>query len=156
MGIYMKFGSVKGDATHSDHKDWVELQSIQFGIGRSITMTVGAVQNREASHPSISQITVTKPMDGSSYKFFEEACIGKDGQKCTIHLVTNENQVFAEYEMENTLIAGYNISSGGDRPLETLSLNFTKILYKYSVMGADNKSSTKYTSGYDIATGKKV
>lgn len=156
MGIYMKYGSIKGDATHADHKDWVEVQSLQFGIGRSIMTPVGAAQNRESSHPSISQVSITKNMDGSSYKFFEQACIGKTGEKCTIHLVTNENQVFAEYELENTLIAGYNVSTSGDRPAETISLNFTKIIYKYAVMGSDNKSSTTYTAGYDISTAKKV
>jgi len=41
--IYMKYGSVSGDVAAAGHKDWIELNSFQWGVTRSIgSPTTGA------------------------------------------------------------------------------------------------------------------
>ena len=37
------------------------------------------------------------------------------------------------------MVSGYSVSSGGDRPTESISLNFTKILYEFNEMNAKNE-----------------
>ncbi|MBV8186069.1 MAG: type VI secretion system tube protein Hcp, partial [Alphaproteobacteria bacterium] len=34
MAIYMKFGDVKGQVTTDGFKDWIELNSMQYGVSR--------------------------------------------------------------------------------------------------------------------------
>src|SRR3546814_18416299 len=63
MAIYAKIGKINGDATHEDHKQWMTLDSLQWGVGRAIMTPVGSAKNREASEPSVSEVTVTKQMD---------------------------------------------------------------------------------------------
>ncbi|MEO5369660.1 MAG: type VI secretion system tube protein Hcp [Magnetococcus sp. DMHC-1] len=157
MAIYVKFGSINGDATHDTHKKWVDVLSIQWGVGRSVGGTVvGSTKNREASHPSVSEMTFHKPMDGSSYKWFEESVVGKAGNKCEIDLVSNDNEIYARYVLENAMVSGYSVSSSGDRPTETISLNFTKIEFKYTPFDKDHKAGSPVTAGYDLSTAKKV
>lgn len=156
MAIYMKLGDIKGDATQSEHKDWITLGSMQFGIGRGISTPVGSAKSREASHPSVSEITVSKAMDGSSFGLIQEAVIGAQGLKCEIHIVSNDNKIICKYELENTLISGYSVSTGGDQPTESLSLNFTKFSFTYNVYDKDAKTLTPQTTGYDITTATKV
>lgn len=157
MAIYLQIKNIKGNVTESAHKDWIECSSLQFGIGRAISTTVGAAKNRESSMPSISEISVTKMMDDASPKLFEQACVG-DGDQYVIHLTkTGEGaEIYTEYTLEDCMISGYSVSSGGDRPSESISLSFTKLIMKYTPYDDKNKKGTPVSAGYDLTTGKKI
>lgn len=156
MAIYVKFGDIKGSATHQDHKDWLDITSMQWGVGRAISTPVGAAANRESSEPSISEVTLTKNMDVSSAKLLSEACSGKTGKEVEIDLVTtgDPGNTYAKYKLHDALISGYSVSTGGDRPSESLSINFTKITFTYTPYDKDNKAGNPITVDYDISTSK--
>ena len=56
--------------------------------------------------------------------------------------------------LTNALISGYSLSSGGDRPSESISINFTKIEYKHIPYDDKNKAGTPVTVSYDLSTTK--
>jgi type VI secretion system secreted protein Hcp len=134
MALFMEYNGIKGDVTESKHKEWIEIHSLQFGAGRAITTPSGATAGRECSVCSVSEITVSKPMDKASQMLMRESMIGAvPGKKVVIEQVTtgqgNKAETTLKLELENCMISGYSVSSGGDRPQESLSLNFTKITY---------------------------
>lgn len=158
MAIYMQMDKIKGNVTADGHKEWIELDSFQFGVGRAIATSVGKGKDREASAPSISEISVTKSMDESSPFLFQEATVGL-AKKVTIHFVTtgaSKVETYLEYILENCMVSGYSVSSGGDRPSESVSLSFTKITLNYMVFDESGKQSSKFPAGYDLELGKKV
>jgi type VI secretion system secreted protein Hcp len=74
-----------------------------------------------------------------------------------IHVVKADQGKFTsyvEYEFENTLISGYSLSSGGDKPSESISFNFTKIQVKYTPTDKTGAQGTPVTAAYDIALAK--
>jgi type VI secretion system secreted protein Hcp len=153
MPIYVQYADIKGSVTEAGHTDWVDVTSFQWGVGRGIASPTGRSANREASAPSISEITVTKSMDKSSYKWLEHALQGK-GVKCTIHFAktdANKLETYASYVLENCMVSGYSISSGGDRPTESISINFTKIEFLFNEMGVENAKTESPRVFYDIA-----
>ncbi len=155
MAIYLKYGAIKGDATHEEHKDWIACDSVQWGVGRSISTPAGATENREASEPSVSEVTCTKPMDIASIHIFKEACTGNEGVDSTIHLVQtgSPGRLVCEYKLTNSLISSYSASSGGDTPSESFSINFTKMEFKY--VNYDPKGAASPASAsYDLQTTK--
>lgn len=152
--LYMKYDGIDGDATHKGHEKWIELSSFQVGIGRGITGgTTGGGANREASAPSISEITVTKTMDASSNALYQEALYGAKGKKVTFHFVTTDNppKVIKEVKLEEALISSFSTSSGGDRPTEALSLNFTKFEIVCTPTGVDATDKAPKRVFYDVA-----
>jgi len=160
MPIYLQYdgGSVKGDVTADGHQDWIELTSFQFGVGRGISSPTGGSKDRESSAPSVSEITVTKEQDAATGKLLTEAYQGK-GVKAVIHLCKTDKgklETFMEYELEDTMISGYSISSGGDRPTESLSLNFTTINCAPKVLDKDGNLSAGPKVKYDIGQAKVV
>ncbi len=161
MPIYIKYGDIKGDVTAEGHKGtdgWVEVNSFQFGIGRGISSPTGGGSDRESSAPSVSEIVVTKPMDKSSYRWMEESLWG-EGVAVQIDFCKTDKdklEVYASYKLENCMVSGYSVSSGGDRPSESLSLNFTKILYEFHEMKSKNEKGDSPKAGWDIAEAKKV
>lgn len=160
MPIYIKYGDIKGDVTAEGHlgsDGWVEVGSFQFGIGRGISSPTGGSKDREATAPSISEIVVTKPMDNSSYAWMEHALYG-EGQKVTIDFVKTDKdklEVYAQYLLEGALVSGYSVSSGGDRPSESISINFTRIEFVFTQMGSENEAGENPRTSYDMAKAKK-
>ncbi|HZL34677.1 MAG TPA: type VI secretion system tube protein Hcp [Tepidisphaeraceae bacterium] len=158
--IYMQFGDIKGDVQVSGYAGDIELNSFQFGVGRGISSPTGGSSDRESSAPSVSEITITKAMDKASPLLFSSILSGPSTPEVDIFFVNiirgqggRSTQVYAEYQLSNVLISGYSVSSGGDRPTESLSLNFTKIVYTHITQNADG-TTTPTSVGYDLAQAK--
>ena len=161
MPIYIKYGDIKGDVTAEGHKGtdgWVEVSSFQFGIGRGISSAAGGGADRESSAPSVSEIVVTKTMDKSSYRWFEESLWGEGAEVQIDFCKTDKDklEVYTSYKLSDCMVSGYSVSSGGDRPSESISINFTKILYEFNEMNSKNASGETPKAGWDIAGAKKV
>lgn len=157
MPIYMKYEGIEGSAT-GNYKGWIELESCQMGTGRSITSPTGSSTSRESSAPSISEIVITKYQDISSTHLFREALHGK-GKKVTIDFVKSADcgAPYLSIELENTLISNFSISGhGGDghnKPMESLSLNFTKISFSTKATEcAKDPKAVKDRAMWDLAT----
>lgn len=152
--IYMKYGTITGDVTATGHEQWIEVNSFQFGISRTISAPTGGSSDRESSAPSVSEITITKPMDSSSPNLLNEALQGT-GQTVTIDFVktgpAGQPITYAEYTLSNTLVSGYSVSSSGDNPTESISLAFTKFTFQFTPQNSDGSLGTPGTVGYDIA-----
>jgi len=163
MAAYLKYGEIKGESLAEGHKGsdgWIEVGSVQWGCGRAISTPVGTSSKREASSPSISEITLTKLMDSTSAKLAKEGLVGK-AVEATIELVeTGESKLetYLTLTLTNAMISGYSFSSGGGRPSESLTLNFTKIEYTYQ--GYDDKgkidTAKKGNVIYDLTAAKTV
>jgi type VI secretion system secreted protein Hcp len=160
MPIYMKYGSIAGDVTESGHATWIELNSFQWGVGRGVSSPTGSSEDRESSAPSVSEITVTKEFDKASVKLLTEAYQGTgDGDAKTVQIDfvrTNKGKldVYSTFTLSNVIISGYSLSSGGDRPSESLSLNFVKIETKVTPMKPDGTADNAVTITYDLGQAK--
>jgi type VI secretion system secreted protein Hcp len=161
--IYLKIDGVEGTVTEDSHKNWIELESFQWGVGRGISTPVGRASDREASMPSISEIVVSKIMDKASINIFDLSLSDAKGKKYEIDFVKTatsaggKNETFLHYELENCLISAYSLSSGASSaPAETISLNFTKITEKYVDYGPTNADGKGVTKGYDVGAAKTI
>jgi type VI secretion system secreted protein Hcp len=65
-------------------------------------------------------------------------------------------EVYATYKLSDCMVSGYSVSSGGDRPTESISLNFTKIIYEFTEMKSKNEGGDKPVTGWNIGEAKKV
>jgi type VI secretion system secreted protein Hcp len=160
MAIYLEYEGIKGNVTADGYKDHIAVQSIQFGVGRGISMEPGKLSNREATRPTLSEITISKVADTSATSFFKEAVTGSAGKKATFKFVqTGSDKVveYMTYTLEDVLVSGYSISgsSEGD-PIESISLSYAKILVAYNDFDKTNKSSNPQRAGYDLTTAKPL
>lgn len=158
MAIYMHFQGIEGNVTAKGFEKWIEVQSFQFGSGRGISTPTGRAANRESSAPSISEVVVTKMMDKASPMLFEQGLVGLTGKEVKIHITRTgkEMETLCTYKFEDTLVASYSVSSGGDAPVESLSLNFVKFEYKYKGSDATGASGGAMTVAYDIGAAKTM
>lgn len=157
MALFMKFGDIKGSATEEHHKEWISINSFQFGVGRGISSPTGASADREASLPSVSEIVVTKEQDASSGPLFNQALGLADSVDVTIDFISTgkEDTPYLQYLLTDVLISGFSQSSGGDRPSESLSLNFTKIEMKIAGSDPGNDQAPGASFVWNLATQAK-
>lgn len=152
MPIYMKIEGIEGTVT-GKYKGWIELESCQLGVNRHLNN-----RSETGGAPSVSEIVITKFQDASSPALFKEALYGS-GKKVSIDFVQGNEAPYLSIELENTLISNYSVSGrggqGNEKPMESLTLNFTKITYstKPTSTSKDTKNSPDKAT-WDLAVSK--
>lgn len=153
--ILLKFATpINGDSVVNGHDKWITIASLQMGVGRAISSS-GGRGDRETSNPSFSELTLTKSTDIASADLFMQAICGKSLGKAEIHFVQTggsdkKQQVYLKIELTDAIVSSYSASSGGDRPSESFSLNFTQISYQYDAFSGD-KITTGTPKKWDLS-----
>ena len=160
MAIYLEYEGIKGNVTADGYADHMRIESIQFGVGRGITMEPGNLANREATRPTISEVTLTKTVDRSAIALFKEAVSGSSGKTVKIKFVqTGADSVteFMDYELTDCLVSGYSISGSAEGdPVESITLSFSKVMVNYNDFDSTNKSGSPQRCGYDLKVAKPL
>src|ERR1700682_5536702 len=123
----MSWDGIDGAVTTQGFEKWIELNSFQMGVGRAIGTAARGAATREASEPNISEVVATK--------MFMDAVAGDLSATVKFKFTTTTKDkvdTFLAFELTNCGLSGYSLSSGGDAPQESLSLNFTKIMFTYT------------------------
>ena len=128
--IFMQFQGITGDVTAKNFVGDIEINSFQWGVSRAIN---GLGTGRVLGMPSLSEIVITKMLDKASPTLVNDLLTGVSTPEVDFFFVNNtaraSQMTYAEYKLQNVLISSYSVSSGGDRPTESLSLNFSKITF---------------------------
>ena len=153
MAIFMKFGDKKGDVDTTQYKEWIMCHSFQFGSGRGIGSAAASGGNRQGSHATVSEITVSKNLDPSSLHLWRDGLDGKLNTKVefAFTLADQDNSEYLHVTLTDTGVSGFSMSSGGDRPSESISLNFAKIEFKDVKVSQDQTSKTPFAVNYDLS-----
>ncbi len=155
--IYMNFPGISGDTVTKGFENQIQLDSFQWGVERAISAPAGGT--RESSAPHVGEITVTKLMDKASPPLLQSSLVGQAVGPVTITFVkdTGTGPIrYAEYILQNVLISGYSVSSGGDNPTESLTLSFTQVTFKFTPTNPDGSLGTPIQTTYDLVTGRVV
>jgi len=160
MAIYLEYEGIKGNVTADGYKNHIAVESVQFGVGRGISMEAGNLSNRESTRPSLSEITLTKAADNSVTAIFKEAVTGSAGKKVVIKFVrtgADKVQEYMDYTLENCLVSSYSMSASAEgEPMESISLSYSKIMINYSDFDKTNKSGSPQRVGYDLESAKPM
>ena len=157
--ILLKFEpELKGDSKVAKHEEWITIDSMQWGVGRAITSS-GTGADRDTSNPSFSEVTFSHSMDVASAQIMQEAACGKALTKATIHLIQTggkdaEGQEFVEIILEKPLLSSYSLSSGGERPGESFSVNYVGLTVQYNQFEEGGTVKKGEAKGYDLKTNK--
>ncbi|MCF3947620.1 type VI secretion system tube protein Hcp [Acidiphilium sp. AL] len=158
MAIYMKYASIDGDVTTEGYSKYIELNSVQWGVGRGVAMQSGSGEGRESSLPSLSEVTVTKDYDVSSPDLLKEGLSGGAKDVDIVFTRTNKSgsgvDKYLEVKLKDVIMSGLSMSSGGDKPSESLSLNYSSISFVSIPMKDDGTQGTQSVVNFDLKTMK--
>jgi type VI secretion system secreted protein Hcp len=144
---YLKLGNIKGEVTMAPFKDEIAVNSLQFGVLLPASSTGSGGQT---APPQFSELTVTKVLDRASPLLLLACAQGTNISSATLTAVEPAgatNRIYYQIVLSNVLVTSVSQSGGGDRPTESVALNYTHILWKYF---PSNQSSI--TTGWDLIT----
>jgi type VI secretion system secreted protein Hcp len=146
MPAFLKLGDIKGEATDTDHKEWILIETMQSGISRSIPE--GAKdQQRTKGETSLSDIVVSRQVDKSSPKLWESVANGTFYKDVEVHFCTtvkNKQEPYMVYKLSDVIVSSYSASfnkDGSPLPMEMIAMGFTKSEWIYSTI--DPKTGDK-------------
>jgi len=161
MSIFVNYDGIKGESSDSNHKGWMDVDSISWGVVRRITTEASTQNDRESANAEISELTLTRRMDSATPSLFIEACCGT-GKDVVIHLTKtgtgSGSDVYMEYTLKNALISSYNvnaISQDTGRPSETIVISFVDLEVKYTPYDDDGNAEAAIAVGFDTSTNTK-
>ena len=155
---YLKLGGLQGESQDAAHTGWIEVLSFSWGASRSGIAAGGG----GAGKVSFSDFTIVKVLDKSSPLLAVNLASGKYLSSAVLELVRPDGQVFMDYKLSDLRLsaiqenAGAGVSSSDDRPMESISLNFSKIEYDYTPYGIDGTPGMTVTAGWDLKANRPL
>lgn len=160
MPAFMKLGDIKGEATDTDHKEWILLESMSSPMFRSVPS--GAKdQQRTKGETTLGDIVCVRQLDKSSTKLQEACANGTFFKEVEIHFCTtvkNKQEPYLTYKLSDVIVSSYSImanSSGSPLPSEEITMGYTKAEWTYIVV--DPKTGDKkgqVPAKYDPGAGR--
>jgi len=161
MSVFLNYEGIKGESSDSGHKDWIDVDSWEWGVERKITSSTSTQGDRESSNAVINNLNITKTMDSSSNRLFIESCCGT-GKTVKLHLTKTGTgsgaDVYMEYTLKNALISKYSVggvAEDTDRPTEVIIISFVELEAKYIPYDEDGNAIAPDAVGFDTATNTK-
>ena len=147
----------KGESQLTGFTDKIELLSFSHGVAMQIT---GDISNSErtSGKPNHQDLTVTKYLDAASPVLNQNCCEGKAFPKVDIIIGRNDSGAIIElmrYTMKNALISSISVGGGGgDKPVETLTLNYNHITWKYTSQKPEVGTEGAVPGMWNLSTNK--
>jgi len=121
---YIKYDGIEGEATAKGHEGEIQLTSWSWELS----------QSADPRSPIIRPIGITKDADSTTPKFHEALLTGSRAASVTLTITKTGTDAIMDYmiiDMTNVSVSTAGISSGGDRPSESYSLNFDSYCITY-------------------------
>jgi type VI secretion system secreted protein Hcp len=161
-GPFLKFDgpTIAGDSTDPAHMGWIDVLSFSWGTPRPAAAGLGAAVGAAAARQP-SALDIKKVLDKSSPALRQAAIAGTRVKTVVLELVHPTKHELYQVTMSDVLVSGISMSpmsaAGGERPTESLTLNFAKIEVKYQPAKPDGTLDTirPVPAGWDLATNTK-
>jgi type VI secretion system secreted protein Hcp len=142
----------------------IELVSVHQGMKQQITTDVSN-SARTSGRPIVSEFTCVKYVDQSSVKFYEYCLraqpLGTGPQQPTLlYILRNSGGATANimsFALRDAIISEIQLQSHpDDMPTEQFKLNFTEILWTYTVQSPADEPGGKLSAGWSLARNRPI
>jgi len=132
--IFMQVAKIKGESEDSNHKDWIDLVSIDHSVSQKVTPQELASMSGTGT-PEFSEIRVQKAVDISTPDLYLACANGDRIDNIIIHIckAASSKEVIATFTLDNCLFTNVQLigsDSLHEDPMEEVAFGFSKINYK--------------------------
>jgi type VI secretion system secreted protein Hcp len=149
---------VEGESGDSKHKGEIELESWSFGVSNSSSALQGGGAGSGKSVPG--DFTATKKNDKSSPRLAQAVAMGDHFKSAiiTVRKAGGTQQEYLTITLSDVFISSYQSggSGNGSLPMESFSLNYSKMVTEYKEQKADGTLGGSVKLGYDWTKQVKI
>ena len=159
VDYFLKIDGVDGESTDDKHKGEIQLESYSLGHTNSGSFSSGG--GGGSGKVAMQDFHFVKKIDKSSAKLHTACATGEHLKTATLvcRKAGKDQQEFLTIVMSPVLVSSFQNggSAGSDVvPVETISLAFGKIEFKYKEQKPDGSLGGEVIGGFDVTTNKKV
>lgn len=168
MSIHLHVEGISGDSGDANHKGWIDILDLRWGVRRQITSCTSTSGDRESSNAEITDLTLTKYIDCSTPALFLESCCGR-GKEMQLDLTKTGNgagsDTYMSYWLKQAVVKSYHVEAmalrgsrfvGNPRPVETIEISFVGIESRYTPYDDNGAFQAPVAVGFDAATNQRV
>jgi type VI secretion system secreted protein Hcp len=158
--MFLKIDGIDGEAMDDKFKNWIEVQSWNWGVHQGATAHKGGGAGH--SKASFQELHVSKHVDKASVKVFKACSMGDHikNAKLVCRKAGGDSQLeYFTLEMDEVLITNVAFSGhggGGAQVSETLALSFGKFKEIYKPQSEKGTAASNVDFGYSIKENKAV
>jgi len=156
--IFLKLDSIEGESRVKGFEKQIEIMSFSHNVAMQVTNDVSNSE-RTSGRAHVGEMSLTKFVDWSTPVLNEYCCSGKMIKEGVLTLCRNDNGnmlPFIVYTLSNVVISHLSVSGGsGGKPVETMSLNFTKIKWDITAQKLEGEKQGNASSVWDMAMNQK-
>lgn len=148
--IFLKLAGIEGESQNDRHKGGIELLSWSWGA--SFTAPGGG-GGGGAGKATVQDLSLTKHTDTATPKILEAAIKGKVLRSAVLSVDTGGEvpQTYLKITMTDVLVTNIQTSqSSGDRPMDSVSLNFSRIVWEHRRQNADGSLGELVRTCWDV------
>jgi type VI secretion system secreted protein Hcp len=138
VDMFLKIDGIDGESVDEAHSAWIDVLSVDLGaagtpVRAATTVRQGSAERKRPGRVKYGDITLKKGYDASSPKLAEACANGKHIPSLILELTTStdDGSRYMRVELQDVVISSYAIDATGDRPSESISLNYAKIKTRY-------------------------
>lgn len=136
MAIFAKFDGVDGEATDARHEHWVNVQALDWAVGRP---TGANGQSRRRGTPVVEDLALVFEYEKAAPKLLERCLQGQVIPKLEIELTASyggNRETYLRYELTNVMVSSYRVNAVADdndgRPTVSVANSFEEIKVTYT------------------------
>jgi type VI secretion system secreted protein Hcp len=145
VDFFLKIEGIDGESTDDRHANEIEIISFSWGV----TQAGSAASGGGAGKVAMRDISFSTRASKASPKLFLACATGQHlaSVKFVVHRPDGSAKEYVRIEMQDVYITSYQTGGSGDssitgesRPMESLSMNYTKIVYTYTALDGSETS----------------
>jgi type VI secretion system secreted protein Hcp len=135
VDMFLKIDGIDGESSDDQYVKHIEIMSFSWGVSQTSTGHTGGGMG--AGKVSMQDISFVAHVSKATPLLMKACCQGEHFKKATLFIRKSggdqQDQNYLTYTLEDCLISSFQAGGGGgdDRPMESLSLNFSKVQVTY-------------------------
>ncbi|MES2282970.1 MAG: type VI secretion system tube protein Hcp [Pseudomonadota bacterium] len=154
--ILLELPGIAGECPLPGYAGRIECLSYSHAVAMQMSGDATS-KARTSGKPNVQDFTISKYMDESSPVLNQYCCEGRMIGDGTLTVGRNESGTVMPlivYTLKDVMISSVSAaSSGGDKPSETITLNFTAIQWDYTAQKTDSTQGRAAVGKWNMKTG---
>lgn len=152
VDYFLKIDGMEGESQDRTHKNEIEIESFSWGAVQTGTASHGGGMG--AGKVQMQDFTFTMDVNKASPKLMLACANGQHIPKAvlTCRKAGKEQQEYLKITFSDLLVSSYQTSGSGPDavPMDSISLNYTKIEWEYREQKPDGTLAGPIKSHYDL------
>jgi len=151
--MYLEVAGVEGEATETNHKDWIEVLSYSWSAVQPTSHRSAMGGGGQPEGVVLRDFECVKPLDKSTPKLMESCCNGVLIPMVTLEVVRHvgESPTILKYTLEGVIVTSVTDSAntGDEMPRQEVTFTFRKLTCTYTETDGDGTTQGDVEFSYD-------